>query len=162
MSEAAALVRRLRSPRRVEQRQAAVAVRQQVTNGAAACEALVAAGCLPALLALLRGSPVVQTPAVSALASLTALSAQARAASVDAVPTLVGLLAAERAELQCGAAHALSNVAAEDAGRSAIFAADSLAALLQLTASSDDLVRYNACHTLINLAALGSNECGVH
>ena len=160
MSDAAALVRRLRSPRRIEQRQAALAIEELcLEDPEAACEALVAAGCLPALLALLRGSPLVQAPAAAALGSLTAHSAAARAASVDAVPTLVGLLAAESEELQSEAALVLSNLAAEDAGRSAITAADGLTALLRLTASSDALAQQSACHTLFNLAALGSSAC---
>lgn len=50
MSDVQALIRRLRSPRRVEQRQAAMVIAELAYNEALDCDQLVAAGCLPPLV----------------------------------------------------------------------------------------------------------------
>lgn len=179
MSSVRALIRRLRSPRRIEQRQAAEELASLASDGTDADRArMVAEGGIPALLDALRGGFVpVQAVAALALASLVQGndSAQAHSAAADAIPLLVELLSSPSADEPC-VANAVFSLEMLAQGRpdccAAIVAAGGHAALVRYCGSSDAVVRYDACIALhllscqdscrAPLAAAGAFQALVH
>ena len=170
--DAAALARRLHSPRRTEQLKAVCSLEQLLeaaerSGNTAACDQLVAAGCIPPLVKMLSsGSQPLQALATRTLIGLTAGSERAREAGAAAIPALVDLLnsseAPEKLIAQLNAVSVLDNVAGGSgapARGAAIVAAGGHTALLQLSASASALVRAASCRALINLAGnLGSRQ----
>ena len=156
MSDVAALVRGLRSRRRLAQRQAAVGIEllaEAADCDSAACDKIVAAGCVPLLAELLHSdSAALQEPAVSALMHLTLKNQQACAQCAGAVPALVAVLRSGAGEAAGCAAQALGNLAAKSEERcAAILAAGGHTALLQLCTSGSAAAP--AMGTLFVLAA---------
>ena len=125
-------------------------------DGAPACDQLLAAGCVPPLLDLLRSSSLaVQTQAAGALAALVGASAAARAACAPAIPGLVALVARGGggdgcAPLACSALADLCHGSPERCA--AVVAAGGHTALLLLAASRDALVHVTAARALANLS----------
>ena len=130
-SDIPALVRSLRSPRRLEQAQAAEALSNVAGPAAARMEAMLAAGAYAALVRLLSSTSnqTVQGAAARALIAgwcnaeedhqLAALKQEIAAAVAGSVPSLLALLDSGLPEAQQAAAGALGSFAAHGTGAAA-------------------------------------------
>ena len=139
-----ALVRRLRSPRRLEQAQAAEALSNVAGPAAARMEAMLAAGAYAALVRLLSSTSnqTVQGAAARALIAgwcnaeedhqLAALEQEIAAAVAGSVPSLLALLDSSLPEAQQAAATALNSFALHGTdAAAAIMAAGGVPALVR-------------------------------
>lgn len=128
---------------------------------ASRCEAIAAAGAVPALLCLVADSPAaVQVAAAAALTSLTGSLAPeiGRAAcAAGAVPLLVPLLSSPQADLRQWAAAVLTNLAVDCEDCRQALAVGALATLVQLLRDRSPATSAKAAHTL---AALAEDEVG--
>lgn len=153
MSDTAALVRGLRSPRRLEQRAAAQRLHQAILSGSADYERLVAAGCASLLLEQVRSGPsTVQDAAATALGSLVHESGAARdrAAAAGGLELLAERPSADGTspEVLTSVAYALAALIGERVDLRAPLAAapGALPRLVQLLEGSagNDAVEYSA------------------
>ncbi|KAI7840305.1 hypothetical protein COHA_006087 [Chlorella ohadii] len=131
----------------------------QLTDGSESsrCQAIVAAGAVPALLqGLVSDSPAdVQAAAALALAELTGSpepEISRSACAAGGVQLLVPLLSSPHEEARRSAVAVLRNLAADSEECRAALAASALPALVQLLRDADPATKANAAHTLTRVS----------